>query len=257
MKPFSRTRRNAVLTIVAAAAATTVGVQGASAESAPILTRDPKLESVTVTVDGQQIAVLRGGAGPAIVLVHSAGQGKAAGSRWQELVTRLAKRGTVLSVALPALERAAGGRNAEAAQLAKLLGKLVTTMGLEAPFVVANGAGVAVAYALARGAPAAVRGLVLLDTMVPGIAPLGASPHEHAWVADARRNAAHREATDQPLVFALGEKSPYASEIAMHAVALREHGWNRVYTALVPLAARDVVSENTAEVGELIEQHLP
>jgi pimeloyl-ACP methyl ester carboxylesterase len=229
--------------------------QGPSQQKPPIRTADPVVEDGSVSIDGRPLAFRRAGTGPALLLLHAASP--AADAAWETLLKRLAKRHTVVGVTTQALAAAAGASaEGSATGMARTVVALARALQIERPFLVGSGTGAVVAYAVGRSEPAALRGLVLLDTLVPGIAPWkGEGPGAAAWSVDASLNAAHNAPSELPLVLVLGQKSPHAAQIANHAVALREHGWRRIDTALVRMAGAEVVVDQVGPVGSLIERH--
>ena len=85
---------------------------------------------------------------------------------------RLAKTFTVIAVDMRGVGRsvaAPGGH--DIANLAKDIRELIRTLKLERAFVAGHDNGGMIAYALARLHPDAVRGAMILDSPIPGIAP--------------------------------------------------------------------------------------
>lgn len=256
----SRSRRDLLAAALALLASTGSGMADAQGPSKgsntlPIRTADPKVETGSASIDGRALAYRRAGTGPAVLLLHAAPA--ASDAKWGELLRRLGKRYTTVSVSTGDLAAAAGAPadGGSASGMAKAAVALARELKLERPFLVGSGTGAVVAYAVARSEPAAVRGLLLLDTLVPGIAPWKAEGTGAAWTMEASLNAAHNVPSETPLVLALGQKSPHAAQIANHAVALRAHGWSRIDTALVKLAGSDLVAEQTGPVAALVEKH--
>jgi len=228
--------------------------QDRSQQKAPIRTADPKIEEGSVPIDGRPLPFRRAGTGPSVLLLHSATA--TSDAKWDELLRRLGKRYTTVSVTTGDLAAASGtSGEGSASAMAKVVVALSRSLQLERPFLVGGGAGAVVAYAVGRGEPSSVRGLMLLDTLVPGIAPWKAEGPGAAWTMEASLNASHNVPNETPLVVALGQKSPHAAQIANHAVALRAHGWSRVDTALMRMAGNDLVVEQVGPVGTLVERH--
>lgn len=123
--------------------------------------------SGTLTVNGGELYYVRGGAGPAVVLIHGFPQD------WYEfhaIMPELAKRFTVIAIDLPGIGRsgpASGGH--DAATTAKGLHALVQELGLKDPYIVGHDLGGMVAYAYARLFPTDLRGAMILDVPLPGI----------------------------------------------------------------------------------------
>lgn len=255
LPPSRRDVLAASIAILATTASGMADAQDPSRNKAPIRTADPKIEDGSVSIDGRPLPFRRAGTGPSVLLLRAASASSDA--KWNELLQRLGKRYTAVGVTTDDLATASGGGSGEgsASGMAKAAMALVRSLKLQRPFVVGSGAGAVVAYAVGRGEPASVRGVMLLDTLVPGIAPWKAEAQGPAWSMDASLNASHNAPSDTPLVVAFGENSPHAAQIANHAVALREHGWSRIDTALVPMAGREVVVDQVGQVGSLIERH--
>ena len=117
--------------------------------------------------NGQSVYYVRGGAGPAVVLIHGFPQD------WYEfhaIMPELAKRFTVIAIDLPGIGRSGpvpGGH--DAATMAKGLHALVQEFGLKDPYIVGHDLGGMVTYAYARLFTADLRGAMILDVPLPGI----------------------------------------------------------------------------------------
>lgn len=125
--------------------------------------------SDTAKVNGVTLHYVRGGTGPAVVLIHGFPQD------WYEfhgIMPRLAKRFTVIAVDL----RGVGGSSAtpggyDAANLASDVHQLLQQLKLERVYVAGHDVGGMVTYAFVRLYPAAVRGALILEAPLPGIEP--------------------------------------------------------------------------------------
>lgn len=125
--------------------------------------------SSVADVNGTTLHYVRGGAGPAVVLLHGFPQ------NWYEfhqVMPRLAQSFTVIAPDL----RGIGGSKAtpdgyDAANMAKDIHQLAQQLKLEHPYVVGHDIGGIVAYAFARLYPEATRGVMILDVPLPGIEP--------------------------------------------------------------------------------------
>jgi pimeloyl-ACP methyl ester carboxylesterase len=123
----------------------------------------------TADVNGTTLHYVRGGTGPAIILLHGFPQD------WYEfhqIMPRLAKRFTVIAADL----RGIGGSKAtpggyDAANLAEDIRQLVQLLKLERVYLVGHDLGGIVAYAFARLYPEETRGVMILDVPLPGIEP--------------------------------------------------------------------------------------
>jgi pimeloyl-ACP methyl ester carboxylesterase len=124
--------------------------------------------SHTTTVNGIQLHYVRGGAGPAVVLVHGFPQ------NWYEyhaIMPRLAKRFTVIAIDL----RGIGGSSApeagfDTATLVEDIHALSVALKLGPVYVVGHDIGAMVAYAYVQRFPNDASGVMLLDSPIPGIA---------------------------------------------------------------------------------------
>jgi pimeloyl-ACP methyl ester carboxylesterase len=125
--------------------------------------------SNTAKVNGTTLHYVRGGTGPAVILVHGFPQD------WYEfhkIMPRLAKKFTVIAVDL----RGVGGSAAtpkgyEAANLAEDINQLIRQLKLEKVYVAGHDIGGIVAYALARLYPQTMRGVMILEVPLPGLEP--------------------------------------------------------------------------------------
>jgi len=123
--------------------------------------------SETVTVNGIKLHYVRGGKGPAVILIHGFPED------WFEfhaIMPRLAKQFTVIAIDL----RGVGGSTAtaggyDAANMAQDVHQLAAALKLERIYIVGHDLGGQVTYALVRRYPEATRGAMILDTPIPGI----------------------------------------------------------------------------------------
>jgi pimeloyl-ACP methyl ester carboxylesterase len=140
--------------------------QGRASPLATGLGRD--FVSDTATVNGTTLHYVRGGKGPPLILIHGFPQDW---FEYQGIMPRLAKRFTVIAVDL----RGIGGSKATpggygAANMAEDIEQLVATLKLQHVYVVGHDIGGQVAYALVRRHPQDLRGAMILDSTIPGIA---------------------------------------------------------------------------------------
>ncbi|HEY1604474.1 MAG TPA: alpha/beta hydrolase [Allosphingosinicella sp.] len=129
---------------------------------------DSSFMSKTVAVNGTSLHYVRGGKGPALVLIHGFPQDW---FEYQLIMPRLAKRFTVVAVDL----RGIGGSKAtasgyDAANMADDVHQLIEALKLQHVYVVGHDLGGQVAYALARRHPQDLRGAMILDSTIPGVA---------------------------------------------------------------------------------------
>ena len=124
--------------------------------------------SAHVRVNGTNLHYVRGGRGPAIILIHGMPED------WTEylpIMPRLAERFTVVAVDLPGLGQSSPAANGyEAASLAVDIHAVAQTLGLDRPYVVGHDLGGVVTYAYVRRFPNSLRGAMILDVPVPGVA---------------------------------------------------------------------------------------
>jgi pimeloyl-ACP methyl ester carboxylesterase len=123
--------------------------------------------SETATVNGTTLHYVRGGKGPALILIHGFPQDW---SEYQAIMPRLAKRFTVVAVDL----RGIGGSTAtpggyDAATMAEDVHQLAAALELERAYIVGHDIGGMVAYAFVCRHPQATRGAMILDAPIPGI----------------------------------------------------------------------------------------
>lgn len=128
----------------------------------------PGFTSNTVTVNGARIHFVRGGDGPAIVLIHGFPE------NWYEyhsVMPALARRFTVIAVDL----RGIGGSSApdgrfDSATMAADIHALSKALKVGPVYVVGHDIGAMVAYAYARRFPNETSGAMLMDAPIPGLA---------------------------------------------------------------------------------------
>jgi pimeloyl-ACP methyl ester carboxylesterase len=123
----------------------------------------------TATVNGAPVHYVRGGDGPAVVLLHGFPQDW---FEWRRVMSRLAGRFTVVAVDLPGVGGsgpAAGGYSAVA--MAEAVYGLAGELGLGQVHVAGHDVGGWVAYAFARRYPDATRTATIVEGPIPGIEP--------------------------------------------------------------------------------------
>jgi pimeloyl-ACP methyl ester carboxylesterase len=170
MRMYNRWILKVVAIFVVAACAV---IQG---QSPPRQLIDPVLAALgdgyvsgTAQVNGTTLHYVRGGAGPAVILLHGFPEDWYA---YHRVMPLLAKRFTVVAVDL----RGIGGSVAtaggyDAANMAEDVHQLAKHLHLEDVYVVGHDVGGMVAYAFARRYPETCRGVMLLDAPVPGLGP--------------------------------------------------------------------------------------
>lgn len=128
-----------------------------------------RFSSDLVKVRGANIHCLRGGLGPPLLLVHGFPQDW---REWQHIMPRLSERFTVVAIDLRGVGRSrviAGGYSK--AEVAEDIHELVERLNMKQVYVVGHDIGGMVAYAYARKWPGDLRGVMILDTSLPGIDP--------------------------------------------------------------------------------------
>jgi pimeloyl-ACP methyl ester carboxylesterase len=125
--------------------------------------------SDTATVNGTTLHYIRGGAGPALILIHGFAEDW---YEWHKIIPRLAKKFTVVAVDL----RGIGGSKAtpagyDAANMAEDIHRLVLHLKLGHVYIAGHDIGGMVTYAFVRIYPKETRGVMILDVGLPGIAP--------------------------------------------------------------------------------------
>ena len=125
--------------------------------------------SQTAKVNGTTLYYVRGGTGPALVLIHGFPQD------WYEfhhVMPRLAKKFTVIAVDLRGIGRsAATPAGYDAANMAEDIYQLTQQLKLERAYIVGHDVGGSVAYAFVRLHPNAARGVMILETPIIGLDP--------------------------------------------------------------------------------------
>jgi pimeloyl-ACP methyl ester carboxylesterase len=125
--------------------------------------------SAAVNVNGITLHYVRGGTGPAVILLHGFPED------WYEyhkVMPRLARKFTVMAVDLPGIGGSTGKPGGyAAADAADDIHQLQEQLHLEHAYVVGHDIGGMVAYAFVRRYTEAVRGAMILDAPLPGLAP--------------------------------------------------------------------------------------
>lgn len=147
-----------------------VALPASAAHAAPAskFAPPPGFTSATARVQGTSMHYVRGGTGPAVILLHGFPE------TWVEyraIMPRLAQRFTVVAVDLPGIGKSAptnGGH--DAANLAGHIHALAAALKLERPYLVGHDLGGHVTYAYVRRFPESLRGAMILDVPIPGLA---------------------------------------------------------------------------------------
>jgi pimeloyl-ACP methyl ester carboxylesterase len=122
----------------------------------------------TAALNGTVLHYVRGGHGPAIILIHGFPQDWL---EYRSIMPDLGERFTVVAVDL----RGIGGSKAvdvgyDSAGLATDIKQLADALKLDRPYIVGHDIGGQVAFAFIQRYPQAARGAMILDTSLPGIA---------------------------------------------------------------------------------------
>jgi pimeloyl-ACP methyl ester carboxylesterase len=155
--------------LVCAGCAIALSESRAQAQSESMVTGlGPEFATDTVAVNGTTLHYVRGGEGPPLILIHGFPQDW---FEYQAIMPRLAKRFTVIAVDL----RGIGGSKAttggyDAANMAEDIAQLAGALKLQRVYVVGHDIGGQVTFALVRRHPNDLRGAMILDSTIPGVA---------------------------------------------------------------------------------------
>lgn len=148
-----------LLTVIAA-----VKAQSAAELGVP----PPGFSSANAQVNGTSLHYVRGGQGPAVILIHGFPEDWV---EYRAIMPSLAQRFTVVAVDLPGIGRSAPANGGyDAANLAAHIHGLAETLKLDRPYVVGHDLGGLVTYAYVRRFPESLRGAMILDVPMPGLA---------------------------------------------------------------------------------------
>lgn len=157
------------------------GPRGAPAAPDPIAARvGPGFVSHEVDLHGTTIRYVRGGHGPAVILLHGYPQDW---SEWRHVMPALALDFTVIAIDL----RGIGGSAAppsgyDAATMAADVHALAVRLELDGVYLVGHDIGGMVAYAYARQFATQARGVMIVDVPLPGVEPWTALENRpRAW----------------------------------------------------------------------------
>jgi pimeloyl-ACP methyl ester carboxylesterase len=151
-----------------------ISIVSVSAQPAPKSQSDPAMAELgqgfvsgTAIVNGTTLHYVRGGTGPAVILLHGFPE------NWYEfhkVMPRLAKKFTVIAVDLRGIgDSTAVSGGYEAANMAEDIHQLAQELNLERVYIAGHDLGGMVAYAFARRYPQDTRGVMILDAPIPGI----------------------------------------------------------------------------------------
>ena len=125
--------------------------------------------SATAHVNGTSLHYVRGGSGPAILLIHGFPQDW---SEFRAVMPKLAEKFTVVALDLPGIGGSGVPESSyENASTANDIEALVRHLKLENVFVVGHDLGGGKAYAYARKYSSSIRGVMILDVPIAGLEP--------------------------------------------------------------------------------------
>lgn len=154
-------------------ATSAAGAEAAAASGqAAVAQLGPGFTSQTLALSGTALHYVRGGAGPAILLLHGFPEDWL---EYRKVMPELAKRFTVIAVDLPGVGGSAPSASGYTnAAMADEIHELLAGLRLERVYVVGHDVGGIVAYAFIRRHPDDIRGAMILDAPLPGIGPWNA-----------------------------------------------------------------------------------
>ncbi|MEJ7583636.1 MAG: alpha/beta fold hydrolase [Acidimicrobiales bacterium] len=129
----------------------------------------PGFEARVLPANGIELHAVTGGSGPAVVLLHGFPQDW---FEWRHVMPRLAESRSVIAVDL----RGVGGSEApeggyDAPNLGLDIRSLLDGLGVDDAYIVGHDVGGWVAYAYARQFPETTHGVMLIESLVPGLDP--------------------------------------------------------------------------------------
>jgi pimeloyl-ACP methyl ester carboxylesterase len=123
--------------------------------------------SESIGVNGIKLHYVRGGSGPAVILIHGFPQDW---SEYRAIMPRLAEHFTVIAIDLRGVGASTANPDGyDAANMAEDVQQLAAALKLERVYVVGHDIGAMVAYAFVRRYPESTRGAMILDQVLPGI----------------------------------------------------------------------------------------
>jgi pimeloyl-ACP methyl ester carboxylesterase len=167
---YARWRLKAWVCLVVGSCA---AIQGQSVSKQP---PDPALAALgsgfvsdTAQVNGTALHYVRGGTGPAVILLHGFPEDWYA---YHRVMPLLAKQFTIVAVDLRGIGGSAVTADGyDAANMAEDVHQLAELLHLDHVYVVGHDIGGMVAYAFARRYPETSRGVMMLDIPLPGLGP--------------------------------------------------------------------------------------
>jgi pimeloyl-ACP methyl ester carboxylesterase len=122
-----------------------------------------------IPVNGTTLHYVRGGSGPAVILVHGFPEDWSA---WHRILPHLSRRFEVVAVDLRGIGASAPAKSGfDAATMAQDIHQLTQHLGMRKLVIVGHDIGGMVAYAFGRLHPEATRGVLFIESLAPGIDP--------------------------------------------------------------------------------------
>ena len=181
--------------------------------------------SAKAAVGGATLHYVRGGEGPAVILLHGFPQDW---HEYRKVMPLLAKKFTVIAVDLRGIgQSAARSGGFDAGTMASDIHGLIAKLKLERVYIVGHDVGGIVTYAYMRKYPGTLRGAMILDAPIPGIegwtevmnSPVAWHAHFMQVPGLAEKLVAGRTADYLGYFFGMGHFTP--EEIAHYVKAYR------------------------------------
>ena len=158
---------HSALTIMACATLIATTAAAKSGSGARFGALPSGFSAATAQVNGTRLHYVRGGNGPAVILIHGFPENWA---EYRAIMPRLAKRFTVVAVDLPGIGKSGPAADGyDAAHMAATIHALASVLKLERPYVVGHDLGGITTYAYVRQFPDDLRGAMILDVPMPGL----------------------------------------------------------------------------------------
>jgi pimeloyl-ACP methyl ester carboxylesterase len=123
--------------------------------------------SADVEVSGARLHYVRGGLGPAVILVHGFPEDWV---EYRAIMPKLAERFTVVAIDLPGIGKSDPSANGyTTADMADAIHGLAAALELERPYIVGHDLGGIITYAYVRRFAHELRGAMILDVPMPGL----------------------------------------------------------------------------------------
>ena len=134
----------------------------------------PGFTAGKTAVNGTALHYVRGGRGPALILLHGFPQDW---TEYRAIMPRLASRFTVVAIDLPGVGKSGPAFDGyDAAHMAADIHALAGALRLERPYVVGHDLGGVATYAYLRQFAGDIRGAMVLDVPIPGLPGWDESP---------------------------------------------------------------------------------